>query len=227
MNSSIVQHLRGGLIVSCQAPAEDPFATPEAQALFARAAVAGGAAGIRTHAPDYVRAIKAVAPVPIVGIWKRMLADGRIMITPTNEDAAELVAAGADIVAVDCTARGQQHGALQRVAWINEQLGVPVWADIATVEEGVAAARAGAAAVLSTLRGYTPDTAQLSSFDAGFIAQLVQAVSVPVVAEGWIATPEDASAALAAGAFAVVVGTAITRPQEITRRFAMRLGNRV
>jgi putative N-acetylmannosamine-6-phosphate epimerase len=223
MHSQLANRLKGRLIVSCQAPAGDPFAAPELLALFAKAAVDGGAAGIRTDGPDCVRATKRVVNVPIVAIRKRMQPDGRIMITPSNEDAAELVAAGADIVAVDCTARGRERGALERVAWIQTHLGVPVWADVATVDEGVAAAGAGAAAVLSTLRGYTPDTAHVRTFDAGFIAELVRTLTVPVIAEGWVATPEEAAGALSAGAFAVVVGTAITRPQEITRRFAARM----
>ena len=216
--------LRGRLIVSCQAPHGDPFSRPELLALFARAAVAGGAAGIRTEGPDAVRAIKAATAVPVIGLRKRVMADGHIMITPTNDDARELVAAGADIIAIDCTARGQRNGALERLGWIRSRLHVPVWADIATVEEAIAAADSGADAVLSTLRGYTDDTANVPGFEASFIAALVKAVSVPVIAEGRIDSATHASAALAAGAFSVVVGTAITRPEEITRRFAAGMG---
>lgn len=216
--------LRGRLIVSCQAPAGDPFARPNLLALFARTAVMGGAAGIRAEGPDTVRAIKAATAVPVIGLRKIVMADGRIMITPTNEDARELVAAGADIVAIDCTARGQRHGALERLKWIRSQLHVPVWADIATVDEAIASANAGADAVLSTLRGYTDETANVRSFEASFIAALVKAVSIPVIAEGRIDSARHASSALAAGAFSVVVGTAITRPEEITRRFAAGMG---
>ena len=225
-SSDMMSLLRGRLIVSCQAPDGDPFARPELLALFARAAVAGGAAGIRAEGADSVRAIKALTSVPLVGLRKRVMADGRIMITPTNDDARDLVAAGADFIAIDCTARGQRHGALERLNWIHSQLRVPVWADIATVDEAVAAARAGADAVLSTLRGYTDETAGVAGFEASFIAALVKAVDVPVIAEGRVVSLQDASAALAAGAFSVVVGTAITRPEEITRRFAAAMGAR-
>jgi predicted NBD/HSP70 family sugar kinase/putative N-acetylmannosamine-6-phosphate epimerase len=215
--------LRGRLIVSCQAPAGDPFSSPELLSLFARAAVNGGAAAIRAEGPDSVRAIKNAVSVPVIGIRKRSMRDGLIMITPSNDDARDLVAAGADIVAIDCASRGQRHGALERIQWIRANLHVPVWADIATVEEAVAAEKAGADAVLSTLRGYTAETAQVAEFEPAFIAALVKAVSVPVIAEGRIGSPEDARAALAAGAFSLVVGTAITRPEEITRRFASGL----
>ena len=148
MNSSraIMNPLRGRLIVSCQAPPGDPFSEPALLALFARAAVNGGAAAIRTEGAGAVRAIKEAANVPVIGLRKRLMPDGRIMITPSTDDARELVAAGADIIAIDCSARGQKNGALERLQWIRSNLKVPVWADIATVEEAVAAARAGAAA---------------------------------------------------------------------------------
>jgi N-acylglucosamine-6-phosphate 2-epimerase len=100
-----------------------------------------------------------------------------------------------------------------------------VLADIATPDEAVAAERAGADIVLSTMRGYTPETADVHAFDPAFIAGLRQALTVPIIAEGMIATPEDVRRALDAGAFAVVVGTAITRPTEITRRFVNALAS--
>jgi N-acetylmannosamine-6-phosphate 2-epimerase/N-acetylmannosamine kinase len=218
-----MEPLRGRLIVSCQAPVGDPFSAPASLALFAQAAVRGGAVAIRTEGPDAVQAIKAACSVPVIGLRKILMPDGRIMITPTNEDARNLAAAGADSIALDCTSRGRKHGALERLRWIRSNLGVPVWADIATAEEAVAAAEAGADAVLSTLRGYTENTATISRFEASFIADLVGRVTVPVIAEGRIATVDDAVAALAAGAYAVVVGTAITRPEEITRNFATRM----
>jgi predicted NBD/HSP70 family sugar kinase/putative N-acetylmannosamine-6-phosphate epimerase len=222
----VMKRLQGRLVVSCQAPAGDPFSRPDLLALFARAAVNGGAAAIRTEGADAVRAIKAATAVPVIGIRKQVMGDGLIMITPTSEDAKDLVAAGADIIAVDCSSRGQRHGALERIQWIRSRLHVPVWADIATVEEAVAAADAGADAVLSTLRGYTEETAHVLEFEAPFIAAVVKAVGVPVIAEGRISSAEDVSAALASGAFSVVVGTAITRPEEITRRFALGMGTR-
>ena len=188
-------------------------------ARFARAAIDGGAAGIRAEGVEDVQAIRAAVSVPIIGIKKSPAADGRILITPAMEAACDLVAAGADLIALDCTARGQQHGALERLRRIRAELRVPVLADIATVAEAVSAVEAGADFVLSTLRGYTAETEEYKTFEPEFIAALKRAVRVPVIAEGRIRTPEEARAAMAAGAFAVIVGTAITRPHDITRRF--------
>ncbi len=218
--SAIHQSLRGKLIVSCQAAEGDAFRDAAAIARFARAAVDGGAAGIRAEGVEDVQAIRAAVPVPIIGIRKSYAEDGRILITPSFESARELVAAGADLIALDVTTRGQSYGAMERLQRIRSELRVPVLADIATLAEAQAAEAAGADGVLSTMRGYTLDTAHLKNFEAQFIAELTRAIKVPVIAEGRIWTPAEARDAMAAGAFAVIVGTAITRPHEITRRFA-------
>lgn len=224
MHSGILlNRIRGGLVVSCQAPTGDPFADPASLARFAEAAVRGGAVAIRAEGPDAIRAIRQAVEVPIIGLRKRVMADGQILITPSDEDAAALVAAGADIVALDCSKRGQAHGALSRVQFIQAILKCPAWADIATVDEAVSAVKAGASAVLSTLRGYTIETTHITAFDERFIGDLVAHVAVPVLAEGRIHTPEQAASALAAGAFAVVVGAAVTRPELITQRFVQHL----
>lgn len=220
---SALETLRGRLIVSCQAWEDDPFHAPGLMARFARAAVEGGAAGIRANGAADVREIKAAADVPVIAIQKRAMADGRILITPSFEDAAALAAAGADAIALDCTARGQRHGALERLARIRRELALPVAADIATAEEAGAAEAAGADFVLSTMRGYTEETAHVARFDPAFLAELVRRLRVPVIAEGRIGSPEEAQAALEAGAFAVVVGSAITRPRDIAARYARAL----
>ncbi len=211
--------LRGRLIVSCQAFETSPFRAPDSTARFARAAVQGGARGIRANGPDDVRAIRNAVRVPIVGIWKEMQPDGEILITPSLEGARELVEAGAGLIALDCTARGQKYGALDRLRHIKSELGVPLLADIATVEEAVQATAAGADAVLSTLRGYTSETRHVIRFEPRFIANLVRATPIPVIAEGRIETADQVREALNAGAFAVIVGAAITRPEVITQRF--------
>jgi glucokinase len=154
-----------------------------------------------------------------VGIWKQVQQDGEILITPCLEAAKELVDAGAGLIALDCTARGQKFGALERLRQIRSELGVPVLADIATVEEAVQAVEAGADAVLSTLRGYTAETRHVKNFEPSFIADLVRATHVPVIAEGRIGTADEIREALSAGAFAIIIGGAITRPEVITRRF--------
>ena len=214
---------RRKLLVSCQAAEDSPLRDSATMARLARAAVEGGAAGIRANGFDDVRAIRQAVDVPLIGIWKAQMDDGEILITPAFEAARQLVEAGADLIALDCTARGERYGALGRLRQIKNELGVPVFADISTVDEAVRAAEAGADAVLSTLRGYTPETSHVKTFEPAFIAELVRAVSLPVIAEGHIQTPEELRAALDAGAFAIIVGTAITRPEMITRGFVSAL----
>lgn len=124
------------------------------------------------------------------------------------------------MIALDVTCRGRRYGALERVRRIGHELKVPVMADIATVDEALVAADAGADFVLTTMRGYTDDTNGFHGFDLPFVEELVRCSPVPVIAEGKIETPEQARAALEAGAYAVVVGSAITRPVTIAQRFA-------
>lgn len=189
-------------------------------ARFAVAAVEGGAAAIRADGPENIRAIRKAVRVPILGIRKQVQDDGKVLITPTFESAQELIAAGADMIALDVTRRGRRYGAIERLQRIRTELKILVLADIATIEEALAAAAAGADFVLSTMRGYTDDSTHAHSFDLAFIAELARCCPVPTIAEGKIETPEQARAAIEAGAYAVVVGSAITRPATIARRFA-------
>ncbi len=223
---SFLQAIRGRLLVSCQAVSGDPFDHPGAMARFAAAAILGGAAGIRANGAGDVGSIRKVVAAPIIGIDKRMASDGRILITPDFEGAQALAAAGADAIAIDCTRRGQRYGALERVRRMRRELDTLIVADIATEEEAAAAVEAGVHCVLSTMRGYTDETASLQEFDPAFIASLRRAVDVPVIAEGRIHSPAEACAALDAGAVAVIVGTAITRPANITEWFASALRKR-
>ena len=213
-----LQSLRGGLIVSCQADPQDAFYGLMDR--FAQAAVAGGAVGIRANGPEDIRAICRAVDLPVIGIQKRTQADGKVLITPSVEDARALVEAGAAAVALDCTERGQEYGALERLRQMKQELRVPVLADIATEEEAQTAAEAGADVVLSTMRGYTDETAHIRQFEPAFIERLVRILSVPVIAEGRVDTPELARAAIRAGAAAVIVGSAITRPHLVTQQFA-------
>jgi len=189
-------------------------------ARFAQAAVAGGACAIRANSPADVRAIRAAVKVPIIAISKEVQPDGRVLITPSFEAALQLQQAGADMIALECTARGQRAGALARIEQIQAKLGLLALADIATVAEADQAIEAGADAVLSTLRGYTDETADATRFEPAFIRELTTGNGVPIIAEGRIHSTAEARAAIEAGAFAVIVGTAITRPADITRSFS-------
>lgn len=217
---------RGSLIVSCQAQPDSPFHGPAGMAAMARAVAAGGAAGIRANGPDDIRAIKGVVDLPLIGIWKTGHPDG-VYITPTFEAAAAVVAVGAEVVAVDATDRERPDGgtAAALIARIRDELGVPVMADVDTVPAGLAAAAAGADLVASTLSGYTPATAGgPDGPDLQLVEQLATRLVTPVVAEGRYRTGADVRRGLDAGAYAVVVGTAITNPTAITRRVLLELG---
>ncbi len=217
--------LKGGLVVSCQALSDEPLHGASIMAAMARAALAGGAVGIRANGPQDVAAIRQAVDLPIIGLWKEDLPGYSVRITPTVEHARRLAAAGADIIAIDATARPHPDGLSlpARIAAIHADTKRPILADIATLEEGIAAQQAGADLVSTTLSGYTAYSPASEEPDFDLIRQLAACLRVPLVAEGRISTPEQAAHALELGAFTVVVGGAITRPQQITRRFAARL----
>lgn len=217
--------LRRGLIVSCQAGPHEPLYGPVFMAAMARAADAGGAVAIRANGPADIAAIRAAVAIPIIGIYKIALPGFEVRITPTLDHARQIAAAGTDLIALDATTRPRPGGltAAELIARVREATGRPVVADIATMEEGIAAAAAGADAVATTLSGYTGDSPAQNDPDYELIRQLAPVLPVPLIAEGRIATPEQAERALTLGAYAVVVGSAITRPQWITERFVARL----
>ncbi len=222
---SVIEALKGALIVSCQAFEGEPLFGSAHMAALAASALHGGARGIRTNSKADVAAIRAITTVPIIGIQKTFV-EGRTIITPDFSMARELHEAGADIIALDTTrlrdqlCLGRFPTAAELIARIHSELGCLVMADISTADEGIAAARAGADLVATTLSGYTPYTTLEEGPDEPLIRALVREVSIPIVAEGKIDTPAAASRALACGAYAIVVGSAITRPQLITRKFA-------
>jgi N-acylglucosamine-6-phosphate 2-epimerase len=214
--------IRGRLVVSCQAPEGSPLDAAETMAILARAAVAGGAGGIRARGAAHVAAIKAAVDVPVIGLVKRRVPGSPVYITPTFEDARVLVEAGADLVAIDATLRPRPDGigAAALIQRIEQELGVGVVADVDSVRAGRAAAAAGATAVASTLAGYTGDAPPDRRPDLRLVRRLVDALDRPVIAEGRYATPAQVGAAFACGAHAVVVGEAITDPVALTRRLA-------
>ncbi len=217
-----------GLIVSCQAEEGDPFYAPEYVALFARAAEMGGAVGIRATEANNVGAIRKAVALPLIGLTKSSFPDGRVLITPTEADVTKLLEAGADMVAVDATNRRRPNGktGAEFIAAIRHTFpSVRILADVATVAEGIAAHQAGATAVATTLSGYTPETESRCGDgpDWNLLASLVQAVDAPVILEGRVSSPSDARRAMDLGAYAVVVGTAITRPRLIVANYVTAL----
>jgi N-acylglucosamine-6-phosphate 2-epimerase len=217
--ADVLEQLCGRLIVSCQAYPGEPLRDPRAMALMAQAAVAGGAAGIRAQGLDDIRLIREAVSVPQIGLWKDG-SDG-VFITPTLTHALAVVAAGSEIVAIDGTRRNRPDGLTlhQTIEAIHSQTNALVMADVGSFEDGVAAADAGADVIGTTLAGYTPEREKTEGPDLELLAELVARLDLPVVAEGRIHSPEQARRAADAGAFAVVVGTAITHPTTITSWF--------
>lgn len=217
-----IQKLKHGLIVSCQADPGDPLYGVDHMVAMARAAMVGGAAGIRANYPQDVRGIKEAIPLPLIGIYKKRYPDSEVYITPTMDEVRQIAAAGADIIAVQMTAQARPDGLTNAefVTAIRRELpDLPIMADISTLDEGLAAAALGVDLVSTTMSGYTPYSPQLEGPDFGLIRELKARLSTPVIAEGRIRSPEECRAAVEAGAYAVVVGTAITRPQTVTAWF--------
>lgn len=193
-------------------------------ARIARAAVQGGAAGIRLQGIDDIRAA-ADLTVPVIGLWKT--GDDDVFITPTLEHATAVAVAGADIVAVDGTRRPRPDGRTlaETITELRRQHpDILVMADCGSVDDAIAAEAAGADILGTTLSGYTGERPATDGADIEVVAQIVQACATPVIAEGRFHQPAEVSAARDAGAYAVCVGTAITHPSTITSWFvdAMR-----
>lgn len=232
MKNRILTALRHNLIVSCQAGEGEPLNSPDILAAMAQAALNGGAAGLRANRPENIAAMRARcgADVPVIGIFKKNYEGSEVYITPTLGDALEVARAGADIVALDATQRPRPNGETLEsiVAGFRAQSPALLMADIATLEEGLAAAAAGFDIIATTLSGYTPETAAKKKVDAPDL-DLISALheqlppQIFLIAEGRLNSPADAVAAMRRGADAAVIGTAITRPHEITRRFAAAL----
>lgn len=221
---ALFDQIKGGLVVSCQALEHEPLYTKEGgvMPLMAKAAAQSGAVGIRANTVRDITQIKAVVDLPVIGIIKKDYPGTPMYITVTMAEVDALVECGVDILAVQGTSALRPDGSTaadfirQIKAKYPQQL---IMADIATLEEAMACAEAGADFVGTTMRGYTPETKGIDDIDFAFITELTQKCPAKVIAEGHIHSPEQAVQALQAGAFALVVGGAITRPAEITARF--------
>lgn len=215
--------ISGKLIVSCQAGHGHALRDTATIARMARAAVDGGSVAVRCGGvggtPD-VAAVVAAVDVPVIGLTK--IGSSGVFITPTRESALEVVAAGAQIVAADATLRPRPDGLTfaDTVAAVHAR-GALVMADCGTLEDGIAAAEAGADIISSTLAGYTENSRRLAGPDLELVAELRAALpSAVLIAEGRYHSPAAAAEAVALGADSVVVGTAITDPAFITSTFA-------
>lgn len=220
--NSILERVKGGLIVSCQALNNEPLHSSMIMARMAYAAKLGGASGIRANSYEDIIEIKKSVDLPVLGIVKRDYDDSDIYITPTLREIDELMAAGTDIIAVDATNRLRPYGKTleEFIKEIRDKYGnIMLMGDISNYEEGLRAYELGFNLISTTLSGYTPYSKDAESPDFGLIERLAKSLDIPVIAEGKIWVREEAVKALRLGAYAVVVGTAITRPMEITKRF--------
>ncbi len=213
----ILERLHGGFVTSCQPVRGGVFDVPASVALFARAAEDGGTDGLRIESVADLRAVRSVTRLPIVGLVKRDVDGTDVFITPSLDDVRALAAEGADVIAFDGTDRTRPVPVDVMIRAVPAE-GRQAMADVATFEEGVAAWTAGADLVGTTLSGYAPGRPLTDGPDLDLVDELVDA-GVRVVAEGRIATPREAADAIRRGAWAVTVGTAITRPEWITRSF--------
>ena len=193
---------------------------PEVLRRLAISALRGGAGGLRANGAKAIRSFRAETTLPIIGIQKRYRGDCAD-ITPDFASAAAVAQAGADVIALDCTSvrAADTEPWPDLIARIHRELALPVLADVATAAEARAAEAEGADAVATTLYGYTPETEGRRAVNWAMVEELARTLRVPLLVEGHVREPEELRRAFELGAFAVVVGAAITRPESIAAQF--------
>lgn len=229
MNYEVLDKIRGGMIVSCQALKDEPLYSSYIMSRMAYAAWEGGAVGIRANTVEDITEIKKTVDLPVIGIIKEVYEGSDVYITPTIKEVDALVACGVDIIATDCTKRQRPDGKTLDEFFKEIRAKYPdqlFMADCSSYEEGVHAAEIGLDLIGTTMNGYTEYTKGSKLPNLELMKSLVADTKKPVIAEGGIWTPEQLKAALGTGVLAAVVGTAITRPRDITRHFIAGSGCR-
>ena len=219
-----VEALKGHLIVSCQALPHEPLHSSFIMGRMAKAAKEGGAFGIRANTKEDIAEIKTQVDLPVIGIVKRDYEDSKIYITPTMKEIEELMEVKPEIIALDATSNVRPNGVTldEFFAQLKERYADQLFmADCSTVEEAIHADELGFDFIGTTLVGYTDQSKGLKIEENDFeiIREIVAKVKHKVIAEGNINTPQKARRVLELGAFSVVVGSIITRPQLITKSF--------
>ena len=224
----ILQQIKGGLIVSCQALEDEPLHSSFIMARMAVAAQERGAVGIRANSVADIREIKESVKLPLIGIVKTQYPGTDVFITPTRKEVDDLAAVGAEIIAMDATGR-KRPGNVSLDDFFKEirrdypqQL---FMADCSTLEEGIHADRIGFDIIGTTLAGYTPYTEHIKVPNLELIRQLRERTDKPIIAEGGIWSGADLQQTFRCGAFSAVIGAAITRPQLITKYYVKSIEN--
>ena len=223
----VLEKIKNGLIVSCQARVGGPLDDPLVLAAMAKAAEEGGAVGIRANWPQNIGAIKERVNIPIIGIYKEEYPDSDVYITPTYQEARQLIELGVEIIALDATMRERPCGqSLQQLlSAMRSKSDVLIMGDISTYQEAVNADKLGFDLVATTLLGYTEETKGDKVPDMELVHQISANIKVPLIVEGRIHTLNQAAAALSAGAHAVVIGTAITDISWVTSYYLKAMHN--
>lgn len=216
--------LKGNVIVSCQALPGEPLYVEDKSIMYlmARAAKAAGSPAIRTSSIRDVKDIKEETKLPVIGLIKKNYEGSEVYITPTMKEVDDLVEAEADIVALDCTfsKRVNDEPINTFIKNIKEKYpNIVLMADISTYEEGINAYKCGVDIIGTTMNGYTNQSIEANISNLELVSRLSKEIPIPIIAEGKIHYPYQVKEMLDAGAFAVVVGGAITRPLEIAKRF--------
>lgn len=220
--------IQKGLIVSCQALEDEPLHSSFIMGRMAMAAKQGGAKGIRANSVEDIQEIKQNVDLPIIGIVKRDYEDAEVYITATMKEIDELVTEGVDVIALDATSSSRPKNESLNDFYVDIRNKYPdqlLMADCSTVSEAIYAAELGFDYIGTTLVGYTKQSKYLKIEENDFkiIREILDKVDTPVIAEGNIDSPEKAKRVLELGCFAVVVGGAITRPQQITEKFSSKI----
>ena len=222
----VLQRIKGGLRVSCQALKTEPLYSSYIMARLAYAAKEGGAVGIRANTPEDILEIKKSVDLPIIGLYKMEYGDSDVYITPTMSEIDALMEVKPDIIALDATNRIRPNGETIETFFKKVREKYPdmiFMADCSTYEEGIRAEELGMDIISTTLCGYTKETEGIDIPSFSMIERLAKDLTIPLVAEGGIWAPNQLHQVFECGAYAAVVGTAITRPREITKRFVLAI----
>lgn len=225
----MIEQIKGNLIVSCQALEKEPLYSSFIMSKMALAAKIGGAKGIRANSIEDIREIKKVVDLPIIGIIKKDYIGTDIYITTTLKEVDALVTVGVDIIAMDATSQLRLHNQTLDEFFLEVKTKYPnqlFMADCSTVEEAIHADQLGFDFIGTTLVGYTPQSKgnKIEANDFEIMRKIIENVKHPVIGEGNIDTPKKFKRALELGCYSVVVGSIITRPQVITKRFVDEIG---